>query len=51
MRDRTPSTERPLTEVVVGSVTDKRGYPKYAIALTLVNPSSNTVRDTLHLNY
>ena len=42
MADRTPSTEKPLTEVVEGVVKYNRGYPKPNIGVVL----SHADRDT-----
>lgn len=42
MSERTPSTEKPLPEVVVGVVTHNRGYPKTAIAMNLDHRNRET---------
>ncbi|ELZ38754.1 hypothetical protein C471_09295 [Halorubrum saccharovorum DSM 1137] len=42
MSDHTPSTEKPLTEVIVGIVEHNRGYPKPNIGVVL----SHADRDT-----
>jgi len=49
MSERTPSTERPLSEVVIRIVKHNRGYPEYAINLNLAarNREVTNLDDTL----
>ena len=42
MSEHTPSTEKPLPEVVVGVVRHNRGYPKTAIGTNLAHQNRET---------